>query len=556
MPLLEKHTQNIATRTEESNKSLVTETPNTYKAQKITTPPETVFAMGKRGSILETPTTKNQSQMGGLVADDAGSGKKVAALLSPAFSSPQEASNRFQGRPQVAAKLSFDDLYSSHFEFEEKALVKKKTKRTKREMKEMAFELDSNQKPPYSYATLIGMSILSNSKKKLTLSQIYQWISDTFKYYRRDEVGWQNSIRHNLSLNKAFVKGEKSKDGKGHFWCIQPGCEEQFLKVKNSRKRACKDLMDQVCTNSYSANKISTASIPSSPNAPQIKWDCDRTAGANQHLQNDSKQHYEGRFDDDEYPGRKRLKSYIDDSTSPVNNSINTPYKHWQGASNNERYNQDNSFLNHLNTPKLVVEDSPSVPILAGKNLTFTSSFSCNSNLELSPIHLSETGPLLEPLTPVNNAYRTSGSINQHSSSLQAYHYSSTTSLPSSHILKTPKGTIKTPLRNLRTPQTASVVKKLWQSPSYLDEFYYSPLISSSQAALTSYDDDDMIMRAFELPKVHAGSTKKPIPMSPVATRCKNQSEEVTKKENSGDNTETAVGSGKEIPSSIKPEES
>jgi forkhead transcription factor HCM1 len=98
--------------------------------------------------------------------------------------------------------------------------------------------VDDGKKPPYSYATLIGMAILRASNRRLTLAQIYKWIGDSFQYYRSSNNGWQNSIRHNLSLNKAFVKQERPKDdpGKGNYWVIQKGCEQQFMKSKNSRK--------------------------------------------------------------------------------------------------------------------------------------------------------------------------------------------------------------------------------------------------------------------------------------------------------------------------------
>ncbi len=97
---------------------------------------------------------------------------------------------------------------------------------------------DDGSKPPYSYATLIGMSILRAPNRRLTLAQIYKWISDTFAYYRVSETGWQNSIRHNLSLNKAFVKQERPKDdpGKGNYWAIESGMEHQFVKDKPSRR--------------------------------------------------------------------------------------------------------------------------------------------------------------------------------------------------------------------------------------------------------------------------------------------------------------------------------
>ena len=97
---------------------------------------------------------------------------------------------------------------------------------------------DDGKKPQYSYAALIGMSILRAPGRRLTLAQIYKWISDSFAYYRVSQTGWQNSIRHNLSLNKAFIKQERPKDdpGKGNYWAIEPGMETQFIKDKGSRR--------------------------------------------------------------------------------------------------------------------------------------------------------------------------------------------------------------------------------------------------------------------------------------------------------------------------------
>ncbi|KAI0437171.1 hypothetical protein F4803DRAFT_172529 [Xylaria telfairii] len=97
---------------------------------------------------------------------------------------------------------------------------------------------DDGAKPGHSYAQLIGMAILRAPHRKLTLSQIYKWISDTYSFYNANDAGWQNSIRHNLSLNKAFIKQERPKDdpGKGNYWAIEPGMEQQFMKEKPSRK--------------------------------------------------------------------------------------------------------------------------------------------------------------------------------------------------------------------------------------------------------------------------------------------------------------------------------
>jgi hypothetical protein len=100
--------------------------------------------------------------------------------------------------------------------------------------------VDDGTKPNISYATLIAMAIIRSPEGRLLLSQIYQWISDNFKYYREAGTGWQNSIRHNLSLNKYFIKLERTKDdpGKGNYWAIEEGAEHILLKEKSSRKPA------------------------------------------------------------------------------------------------------------------------------------------------------------------------------------------------------------------------------------------------------------------------------------------------------------------------------
>lgn len=100
--------------------------------------------------------------------------------------------------------------------------------------------VDDGAKPPHSYAQLIGMAILRSPMRRLTLAQIYKWISDNYSFYSPTDAGWQNSIRHNLSLHKNFIKIERPKDdpGKGNYWGIEPGTESQFLKEKPTRKSA------------------------------------------------------------------------------------------------------------------------------------------------------------------------------------------------------------------------------------------------------------------------------------------------------------------------------
>lgn len=91
-------------------------------------------------------------------------------------------------------------------------------------------------KPPYSYATMITQAILSNPEGVMSLLEIYNWISSHYSYYRHSKTGWQNSIRHNLSLNKAFDKVPRrpNEPGKGMKWQISDSYKQEFLrKVQN-----------------------------------------------------------------------------------------------------------------------------------------------------------------------------------------------------------------------------------------------------------------------------------------------------------------------------------
>ncbi|CAD5216293.1 unnamed protein product [Bursaphelenchus xylophilus] len=105
------------------------------------------------------------------------------------------------------------------------------------------------EKPPYSYVALIVMAISSSPEGKMTLSQIYNYIEKRFSFYRNADHkrrrGWQNSIRHNLSLNDCFIK--KARDGlgpvndrKGNYWTLAPNFNEMFENGNYKRRKRMK----------------------------------------------------------------------------------------------------------------------------------------------------------------------------------------------------------------------------------------------------------------------------------------------------------------------------
>ncbi|KAM9356271.1 forkhead box protein O3B [Pholidichthys leucotaenia] len=78
-----------------------------------------------------------------------------------------------------------------------------------------------------SYADLITKAIESSPDKRLTLSQIYDWMVRSIPYFKdkgdsNSSAGWKNSIRHNLSLHSRFIRVQNEGTGKSSWWMINP----------------------------------------------------------------------------------------------------------------------------------------------------------------------------------------------------------------------------------------------------------------------------------------------------------------------------------------------
>ncbi|KAK9463700.1 uncharacterized protein V1516DRAFT_668490 [Lipomyces oligophaga] len=87
------------------------------------------------------------------------------------------------------------------------------------------------EKPANSYSSLIEVSLRAFATERgMSLAEIYGAIQELFPYYRYAPYGWQNSVRHNLSLNKVFVK--IAKEGKGWLW----GLDEELVREREAKK--------------------------------------------------------------------------------------------------------------------------------------------------------------------------------------------------------------------------------------------------------------------------------------------------------------------------------
>ncbi|XP_014244912.1 defective pharyngeal development protein 4-like [Cimex lectularius] len=94
-------------------------------------------------------------------------------------------------------------------------------------------DTSQNAKPGLTYTELIEKAL--KEKGELTVSEIYKWIYSNYPYYKKHDGRWKNSIRHNLSINPQFRKGERCNNG-GHFWTLNKEYDDQFKRWQEQKK--------------------------------------------------------------------------------------------------------------------------------------------------------------------------------------------------------------------------------------------------------------------------------------------------------------------------------
>ncbi|CDW97318.1 hypothetical protein [Sporisorium scitamineum] len=147
------------------------------------------------------------------------------------------------------------------------------------------------RRPPYSYSSMITQAISSSAEGRMTLREIYTWISTNFTGYPMsgpDSQGWQNTVRHNLSLGKIFIKkartaqdiydscssGNPSQSqaarGKGGWWTLHPVVLSQIRSGQRTHNDEFDDLerLVEIENAAASSNVASvSASVAATPSA-------------------------------------------------------------------------------------------------------------------------------------------------------------------------------------------------------------------------------------------------------------------------------------------------
>ena len=128
----------------------------------------------------------------------------------------------------------------------------------------------SSNKPDLSYAALVGQAILSSPQHRLTLQEIYDWITIVYPHYKRGETTWMNSIRHVLSTTVCFRKVPRDRSVGRTLWAIWDEDLECF-KGGGFRKHLCKDIVRATQPNTKGKGKARKRSEGDDDSTPDTR---------------------------------------------------------------------------------------------------------------------------------------------------------------------------------------------------------------------------------------------------------------------------------------------
>ena len=91
---------------------------------------------------------------------------------------------------------------------------------------------------PFSYIEMIAYAILSSPQKRATLSGIYSFIQNNYPSFTEHRERWKNTVRHNLSIQECFQRGEMAVDRASCYWHINPRFVAAFSRGDFSRRKS------------------------------------------------------------------------------------------------------------------------------------------------------------------------------------------------------------------------------------------------------------------------------------------------------------------------------
>ncbi len=80
----------------------------------------------------------------------------------------------------------------------------------------------SHERPDITYVAIIKQAILSSPDRRLSLSEIYDWITTVYPFFSPATKSWKNSIRHTLSSYQCF------RNEAHGIWAIDDGELESY----------------------------------------------------------------------------------------------------------------------------------------------------------------------------------------------------------------------------------------------------------------------------------------------------------------------------------------